>query len=221
MTKTTMVIRESDPTSMRTDMRAVITAMPLVDLLQHAGVSYDAAHELMRLTNGSLEEMLMMSTRELTALPGIGFKRAAALSAILEIGRRMRMVESKERRAMRGPKDVFAHMMPIIGHLEVEEFHVILLDAQHRVIKTVMMTRGLLNSSLVHPRETFRAAIRDGAAAVVLAHNHPSGDPTPSAEDRSVTEQLIAAGRLLDIPVHDHIVIGAGRYVSFAEAGLM
>jgi DNA repair protein RadC len=79
----------------------------------------------------------------------------------------------------------------------------------------------LLNSSLVHPREVFREAIAENAAAIILIHNHPSGDPTPSPDDRITTEQLVQAGRVLDIPVHDHIIIGRGRYLSFAEAGLL
>ena len=82
-----------------------------------------------------------------------------------------------------------------------------------------MITRGILNSSLVHRREVFYAAIVASAAAVVLSHNHPPGNPTPSSDDRLVTEQLVAAGRLLDIPIHDHVIVGCGRYVSFAEAG--
>ena len=84
-----------------------------------------------------------------------------------------------------------------------------------------VITRGILNASLVHPREVFQAAILAGAAAVILVHNHPSGDPTPSADDRVVTDQLVAAGRLLDVPVHDHVIVGRGRYTSFAEAGLL
>jgi hypothetical protein len=84
-----------------------------------------------------------------------------------------------------------------------------------------VVTRGILNASLVHPREVFVAAILAQAAAVILVHNHPSGDPTPSADDRLVTEQLVAAGRLLDIPVHDHVIVGRGRYESFAELGWM
>jgi DNA repair protein RadC len=92
---------------------------------------------------------------------------------------------------------------------------------QHRLERDVTVTRGILNSSLVHPREVFREAIAERAAAIVLVHNHPSGDPAPSLDDRVVTEQLVAAGRLLDIPVHDHVIIGRGRYTSFAEAGLL
>lgn len=104
-----------------------------------------------------------------------------------------------------------------------ETFVLLALDAQHRVIGNapVVVTRGLANSCLVHPREVFAPAILLGAVAIVVAHNHPSGDPTPSAEDRSITAQLVSAGKLLDIPIHDHLIIGNGRYVSFADAGLL
>ena len=88
-------------------------------------------------------------------------------------------------------------------------------------IDHVLVSRGILNSSLVHPREVFREAIAERAASLVLVHNHPSGDPTPSPDDRAITSQLVAAGRLLDIPIQDHVVIGRGRFVSFAEAGLL
>jgi DNA repair protein RadC len=110
------------------------------------------------------------------------------------------------------------------GRLEdcpVEEFHVAILDAQHRLDRDVLVTRGILNSSLVHPREVFREAIAERASALILVHNHPSGDPTPSPDDRAVTEQLVAAGYLLDIPVRDHVIVGRGRYCSFAEASLI
>jgi DNA repair protein RadC len=114
---------------------------------------------------------------------------------------------------------VAAVFQPRLHAAPVEEFHVAILNAQHRLERDVLVTRGLLDASLVHPREVFREAIAERAAAVILVHNHPSGDPTPSAEDRAVTAQLVAAGRLLDIPVHDHVIVGRGRYVSFAEAG--
>lgn len=128
-----------------------------------------------------------------------------------------------ERTPIRSPRDVFAFMEPIAVCEPSEVFWLLALDTQHRLLGggAIAITRGILNSSLVHPREVFRCAIVAGAAAVILAHNHPSGDPTPSADDRLVTEQLVAAGRLLDIPVHDHVVLGAGRYVSFAESGLL
>ena len=89
------------------------------------------------------------------------------------------------------------------------------------ILADLLITRGLLNSALVHPREVFRAAIAEAAAGIIVVHNHPSGDPTPSAEDRDVTRQLVEAGRLLDLPVYDHVIVGGERYVSFAEAGLL
>ncbi len=100
-------------------------------------------------------------------------------------------------------------------------FYVLTLNSQSRVVSAQEVTRGILNSSLVHPREVFRLAIAEGAAGIVVVHNHPSGDPTPSADDRAVTRQLVDAGKIIDIPVYDHVVIGNGRFVSFAEAGLL
>lgn len=121
------------------------------------------------------------------------------------------------------PRDVFERMEPYAQREPVEVFWILSLDAQHRLIDGApdAVTRGILNSSLVHPREVFVHAIVARAASVILCHNHPSGDPTPSPDDRTVTEQLVAAGRLLDIPVHDHVIIGRGRYASFAELGLI
>ena len=103
----------------------------------------------------------------------------------------------------------------------IEVFWLVALDTQSNVLEVVEVSRGSLNSSIVHPREVFRSAIVAGAAGIIVVHNHPSGDPTPSADDRAVTRQLVEAGRVLDIPVYDHIIIGAGRYVSFAESGLL
>ena len=122
---------------------------------------------------------------------------------------------------VRSPRDVFDLMAPYAAREVAETFWLVVLDAQHRASEPIAITRGILNSALVHPREVFRAAIVAGAAALVLVHNHPSGDPTPSSDDRAITNQLVAAGRLLDIPVHDHVILGAGRYASFAEAGIL
>ena len=122
---------------------------------------------------------------------------------------------------IRSPRDAWQLLAPYAARETAEVFWILPLDAQHRTPGPIEITRGILNASLVHPREVFRAAIVAGAAAVILAHQHPSGDPTPSSADRDITEQLAAAGRLLDIPVHDHVIIGAGRYASFAEAGLL
>ncbi len=170
---------------------------------------------------GSLGRLGSMPLAALTRVRGVGRARATAVHAALELGLRMAGEARQAGVPLRGPRDVAAFFAPRLQDAPVEEFHVAILDAQHRLERDVLITRGLLNSSLVHPREVFREAIAERAAAVILVHNHPSGDPTPSAEDKAVTEQLVAAGRLLDIPVHDHIIVGRGRYVSFAEAGLL
>jgi DNA repair protein RadC len=122
---------------------------------------------------------------------------------------------------IRGPEDVARLLGAHAAGEETEVLWVILLDSQSQVRGAVEVTRGLLNSSLMHPREVFRTAVVYGAAGVIVAHNHPSGDPTPSAEDRAVTRQLVEAGRLLDIPVYDHVVLAGDRWVSFATAGLL
>lgn len=177
--------------------------------------------QVLGMVDGSLRRLAQQPVAALTAVRGIGTARAVTIHAALELGRRL-AVESREDGApLRSPRDVYEAFAPRLQDLPVEEFHVAVLDAQHRLERDIAVTRGILNSSLVHPREVFREAIAERAAAIVLVHNHPSGDPTPSVDDRVVTEQLVAAGRLLDIPVHDHVVIGRGRYVSFAEAGLL
>ena len=122
---------------------------------------------------------------------------------------------------VRSPRDVWQLMAPYAEREVGESFWILCLDAQHRVGAPTVITRGILNASLVHPREVSQAAILAGAAAVILVHNHPSGDPSPSSADRDVTAQLVAAGRLLDVPVHDHVIVGCGRYTSFAESGLL
>lgn len=170
---------------------------------------------------GSLRRMAMQPVAALRAVDGVGVVRAVTIHASLELGRRMAAEAREDGAPVRSPRDVVAVFAPRLEDLPVEEFHVAVLDAQHRLERDVTVTRGILNSSLVHPREVFREAIAERAASVILVHNHPSGDPTPSPDDRAVTEQLVAAGRVLDIPVHDHVIIGRGRYTSFAEAGLL
>lgn len=170
---------------------------------------------------GSLRRLACRPVTELTRHGGVGRARAVMIHASLELGRRMAAESRDESAPVRSPRDVVAHFAPRLEDLPVEEFHVAVLDAQHRLERDITVTRGILNSSLVHPREVFREAIAERAAAIILVHNHPSGDPSPSPDDRNVTDQLVAAGRLLDIPVHDHVIIGRGRYTSFAEAGLL
>jgi len=137
------------------------------------------------------------------------------VTAALELGRRLATRDPGSGGArIRGPEDVYRLVGPVLRDLPHEEFHVLLLGAQHRVREQLLVTRGILDASLIHPREVFRPAIRAGAAAVIVVHNHPSGDPTPSAEDRQVTRQLREAGRTVGIPLLDHLVVGDGRWAS-------
>ncbi|MCC7053525.1 MAG: DNA repair protein RadC [Gemmatimonadaceae bacterium] len=177
------------------------------------------AHEILAEVGGVLRVLANRPVAAIGGIPGVGPARAMAIVAAFELGRRTAAEPHGERVAVHSPQDVVAAFAPHLEALPVEEFHVAILDAQHHLERDVLVTRGILDSSLVHPREVFREAIAERAASIILVHNHPSGDPTPSAEDRIVTSQLVAAGTLLGIPVRDHVVIGRGRYVSFAEAG--
>lgn len=151
------------------------------------------------------------------------FRRSTIRAAWVKLVREGPLEDPAAR--IRGPADVVALIGPRAAVELVEVFYVICLGSQSQVLGVCELTRGVLNSSLVHPREVFRIALALGSAGVLVVHNHPSGDPTPSADDRSVTRQLVDAGRILDVPVYDHIVLGGAatspRYVSFAEAGLL
>ena len=122
---------------------------------------------------------------------------------------------------IRSPVDVYRLLESRLGSEEQEVVVVLVLNARNRVVAVQEVTRGIVNSSLAHPREVFRLAIAYGAAAIIVAHNHPSEDPTPSADDRALTRQLVDAGRILDIPVVDHVIVGGKRFFSFSEGGLL
>jgi len=202
---------------------ALSTAELLALLVGSGGPGYsalDTGSAILAAVHGSIRRLGTAPLADLTRIPGVGRARAAVVHAALELGRRWAEDGGGAADAPVGsPADVVARFGHRLRDLRVEEFHVIVLDTQHRAVRDVTVTRGLLSSSPVHPREVFREAIAEHAAAVILMHNHPSGDPTPSAADRSVTTQLVAAGRVLDIPVYDHVIVGLGRYTSFLEAG--
>lgn len=180
----------------------------------------DVAGTLLRGFGGSLRRLAMAAPAEIASVPGIGPATAARIAAALELGRRLAREGPVERAQIQGPRDIYERCAPGMRDLNQEEFRVLLLNTQHAVMREMVITRGTLDTSVVHPREVFRPAIVESAAAVALVHNHPSGDPAPSPEDRAVTQQLADAGRLLGIAVLDHVIIGDGRYVSFVESGL-
>jgi DNA repair protein RadC len=153
------------------------------------------------------------------ALGGLWPRRAAVLRAALELGRRAAAAPLAPGTLVRDAAAVHGHFRGRLPQLEREVFYGLLLDGKNRVQGEVLVSEGSLTAALVHPREVFSAAIRAAAAAVILVHNHPSGDPTPSAEDRAITERLRQVGELVGIRVLDHVVIGRGGYTSMAEQG--
>ena len=175
----------------------------------------------------TLTQLACASVEELAAFKGVGPVKAQMLKAALELARRIAREEGDERPAVTGPEDVVRLLRETARTLDCEVFWVLLLDTRNRLLRPPdAVSRGLLNASLVHPREVFKGAIRASAAAVILAHNHPSGDPAPSAEDLAITRQLVESGRIIGIPVMDHVILGrragatAGHF-SLREAGLV
>ena len=158
---------------------------------------------------------------ELKEIKGLGSHKARLLKALLELGIRIVGVSAEEAPALTSPADVEALLQPRMQLLDREHFVVVSLTTKNRVIAVEKASVGSLNSSIVHPREIFKNAIKLSAAAVILAHNHPSGDPAPSREDLEVTKRLVEAGKLLGIEVLDHIIIGVDDYTSFKEQGLL
>jgi len=171
--------------------------------------------------SGSLRRIMTASLGELCRVPGIGPAKAAKILAALDLGRRAADEARAERPRLQTARDVYERMRLVLRDLAQEEFHVLLVNTQNELLRDVRVSVGTLDMSLVHPRDVFHPAIAECASGVVLVHNHPSGEPTPSPEDLSITLQLATAGNMLGIPVLDHVIVGEGRYVSFVEDRLM
>jgi DNA repair protein RadC len=168
---------------------------------------------------GGVGGLVRCGVEELCATHGVGPAKAAQLKAAVELGRRSMAVPLSTGMRISSSGEVFKHFHPALRDLKHEIFKVVLLDAKNTVVKETTVSEGSLTLSVVHPREVFALAVRESAAGILCVHNHPSGDPMPSLEDRQLTDRLVAAGRLLGIRVLDHLIIGEGRYVSFADEG--
>lgn len=204
---------------------AALSTAELLAVLVSSGAPGRSALEVARELlgpSGSLRDLAERSPVQLTGIRGVGEAKALRVVAALELGRRVAREPARRRPRIGGPGDVVALMGPVMEPLRQEVFSVLLLNSQNEVLKELALFRGSLTASLVHPREVFRPAVIEAAGAVLFIHNHPSGTPQPSGEDRRLTRQLVEAGLLLGIPVLDHVILGeAGRYFSFAEAGLI
>ncbi|MBM7118305.1 RadC family protein [Archangium primigenium] len=195
-----------------------LTDPELLGLLWGAGARTRALAEQLLAPAGGLKALVQQDPRALCARPGLGQLRTAQLLAALELGRRaQRVVERRPR--LRTPRDIATYLAPQLGALRREVFHVLCFNARNVLLLDARVAEGTINACMVDPREVFAAAITARATAIVLAHNHPSGDPEPSAQDVGLTAQLVEAGRMLGIKVLDHVVLGSGNYVSMRERG--
>jgi DNA repair protein RadC len=176
------------------------------------------ANELLQAAGG-LHALGRMSHDGLRAMKGLGAAKASQVIAALELGRRALARSPSARTQLKSPRDVAFYLLPTYGGRAIEQFGIVVLDAKHRVLRTTVVSVGTLDGIVVQPRDVFREAAAAGAAALVLFHNHPSGDPTPSPEDVELTARLVAAGDLMGIPVLDHVVLGDGQFCSLRETG--
>ena len=201
----------SDDVLLAVLLRSGTRGMNVIQLARHLLQEY-----------GSLTAIASASVDELAHHKGMGRVKAQVLTAALELASRLGEESVPKRHRIQTPEDVAAVLRNRTRSLDTEVFWVLHLDAKNQLKGApAEVTRGLLDASLVHPREVFRQAISQRCAAIILAHNHPSGDPTPSAEDLDLTRRIGAAGDLVGVGVMDHVIVGAGRWTSLLDEGLM
>ena len=195
----------------------------LIAILLRVGVTGENAVQVgQRLLKvyGGISGLQRAPFEDLCNQHGIGEAKAAQIKAAIELGRRLSLESPDERPAVNSPADAAALVAYEMSALEQEHLRVILLDTRNRVLEIVEIYKGSVNSSQIHVGEIFKPAVRRNAPAIIVVHNHPSGDPTPSPDDVAVTRAIVQAGKLLDVDVLDHMVIGQGRWVSLKERGL-
>jgi len=201
----------------------VLTNAELLAVILNTGTRGESVLDLAQrllVTFGGLVGLARADLATLQRFHGLGEAKAAKLKAALELGRRLALAQPEERPAVRTPEDVYAIAGAEMALLEQEQLRVVLLDTRNRVLRTVTVAQGHVNGAQVRIAELFREAIRANAPAIVLLHNHPSGDPTPSRADVELTQSAVQAGHLLGIEVIDHLVIGHGRFCSLRRLGL-
>ena len=165
--------------------------------------------------------LALYKERGLSSIKGVGMAKAATILAAVELGRRLALKAAEQRTVVHGPADAADYAMPRFRFERKEHFAVLLLNAKNHILALKTISVGTLTSSIAHPREVFQAAIEQAAAAVILVHNHPSGDPTPSAEDLALTRRMAEAGEVMGIPVIDHIILGYDKFISLKEEGMI
>lgn len=172
-------------------------------------------------TFGNFRELNLISVNELCAIRGIGIAKASQIKAALEIGKRMSSQYGLKRAQFRSSEEVVNHYIPLMRDAKKEIFKIILLDSKNKMLKDIVISQGSLTSSLVHPREVLNPAIKESAASIILIHNHPSGDPTPSKDDIEITHRLKQACDIVGIKVLDHLIIGEKNHFSFVDQKML
>ncbi|CAH0119130.1 hypothetical protein PAE9249_01627 [Paenibacillus sp. CECT 9249] len=196
----------------------------LLAILLRTGTRRESAvHMAQRMLRqiGGLRNLVDISIEEMTEMKGMGLAKAIQLKAGIELGRRLAQSRLNETITIRKPQDAADLLSEQMRYLQKEHFVCLFLNTKNHLIAQETLSMGSLNASIVHPREIFRAAIKCSSASVICAHNHPSGDPTPSAEDIGLTRRLVEAGEIIGIDVLDHLIIGDGSFISLKEQGLM
>jgi DNA repair protein RadC len=198
---------------------ALSTAEILAALIQTPN-ALDDADKVLQVCDRSLSRLYNASQEQLTRVPGIGPKRAAQIHAALELGRRMGMERNDNTTSIRSPNDIAEILLPELSHLEQEHFVVLCMDTRNRLVHSETVYKGSVNAAYIRVSEVLRPAIIRQCLCIAVAHNHPSGDATPSPEDVQVTRQIKEACDLLDIGLLDHVIVGCNRFVSMRERGL-
>jgi len=176
----------------------------------------------MLIQSDGLVNLAAAGVGDLKRFNGVGDAKAITLLATFELARRLESQrKSRKKVSVRAPRDVAEVFIPLMQNLKHEEFRIIILNNSNYVERDVLISKGHLTASLVHPREVFKTAIAESAAGIILLHNHPSGNPTPSPDDISITKKLVEAGKLMEVPVRDHIIIAGDHYTSFVNQGLI
>ncbi len=200
-----------------------LTDAELLALMIRAGSGNNSALDLARDLLIRYKNLRALSSRPLTELQmvkGIGPAKAVSIIAAFELGRRNASIaDLSDTNVVLGPEDIANRYIPLMRDLPTERFMVLLMNNSGKIVSERIISEGTVNASLVHPREVFKAAVTELATAIILIHNHPSGAKSASKEDHAITRQLVEVGKLMDIPVRDHIIICGNSYISFAENG--
>ncbi|MEG6584544.1 RadC family protein [Dendrosporobacter sp. 1207_IL3150] len=203
-----------------------LSNVELLAILLRTGTKKDsvvrlAERLLKRNEDMGLAGLARLSPQDMSRIKGIGAAKSLTVAAAIELGKRLASLVPNERPVLRSPQDAANYMMAKLRYETKENFVAILLSTKNHIIAAPTISVGTLNASLVHPRELFKEAINYSAASVILVHNHPSGDPSPSREDIELTQKLVNAGKFLEISVLDHVIIGDNKYVSLKEKGII